>query len=292
MCAGIDFMCAITADARVKCWGNCNLGQCGSEATETLGDEPGEMGDALLPVNLGSPQPEVTSLACSKDTACALSSDGTVRCWGRAAHEGHKGQFDFTAGNGHAINTMGAVLPPMQLPTGRKATSVSCGHIHCCVILDDGSALCYGMGYSGELGYGGSPTYVGWAEPATADEAGLVDLPPGRTAVKIACGGGHTCAILDEGSVVCWGQGSKGRLGNGGRLSVTGGFNVCNVLNDGTCGVNLTPVNLGSGRRAVDIAAGSDWTCAVLDDGRRSLLGQQLRWCSRVRLAQVCAFRR
>jgi alpha-tubulin suppressor-like RCC1 family protein len=85
MCAGIDFMCAITADARVKCWGNCNLGQCGSEATETLGDEPGEMGDALLPVNLGSPQPEVTSLACSKDTACALSSDGTVRCWGMAA---------------------------------------------------------------------------------------------------------------------------------------------------------------------------------------------------------------
>jgi alpha-tubulin suppressor-like RCC1 family protein len=92
-------------------------------------------------------------------------------------------------------------------------------------------------------------------------------LPPGRTAVKIACGGGHTCAILDEGSVVCWGEGSKGRLGNGGRLSVTGGVNVCNVLNDGTCGANLTPVNLGSGRRAVDIAAGSDWTCAVLDDG-------------------------
>ena len=267
MCAGIDFMCAITADARVKCWGNCNLGQCGSEATETLGDEPGEMGDALLPVNLGSPQPEVTSLACTGYTACALSSDGTVRCWGRAAPEGYKGNFELTVANGHAINTMGAVLPPMQLPTGRKATSVSCGHSHCCVILDDGSALCYGSGSSGQLGYSGSPTYVGFARPATADEAGLVDLPPGRTAVKIACGGGHTCAILDEGSVVCWGQGAYGRLGNGGRLSVTGGVNVCNVLNDGTCGVNLTPVNLGSGRRAVDIAAGSDWTCAVLDDG-------------------------
>ena len=265
MCAGMDFMCAITADARVKCWGKCHVGQCGSEATETLGDEPGEMGDALLPVNLGSPQPEVTSLACTGDTACALSSDGTVRCWGNA--QIYKGQFELTVANGHAINTMGAVLPPMQLPTGRKATSVSCGHELCCVILDDGSALCYGTGSSGQLGYGGSPMYVGWATPATADEAGLVDLPPGRTAVKIACGGGHTCAILDEGSVVCWGAGGKGQLGNGGRRSVTEGVNVCSVLNDGTCGVNLTPVNLGSGRRAVDIAAGSDWTCAVLDDG-------------------------
>ena len=264
MCAGEYFMCAITADARVKCWGKCDLGQCGSEAVETLGDEPGEMGDALLPVNLGSPQPEVTSLACTKDTACALSSDGTVRCWGNAAAEGYKGQFELTAQNGHAINTMGAVLPPMQLPTGRKATSVSCGYTHCCVILDDGSALCYGYHAHGELGYGASDTNVGSAAPATADEAGLVDLPPGRTAVKIACGASHTCAILDEGSVVCWGKGDEGRLGNGG---LKGGVNVCKGVNDGTCGANLTPVNLGSGRRAVDIAAGLDWTCAVLDDG-------------------------
>jgi alpha-tubulin suppressor-like RCC1 family protein len=128
---------------------------------------------------------------------------------GDVASEGYKGQFELTVANGHAINTMGAVLPPMQLPTGRKATSVSCGHEHCCVILDDGSALCYGSGSSGQLGYGGARTSVGFAHPATADEAGLVDLPPGRTAVKIACGGGHTCAILDEGSVVCWGEAAR-----------------------------------------------------------------------------------
>jgi alpha-tubulin suppressor-like RCC1 family protein len=139
--------------------------------------------------------------------------------------------------------------------------------VHCCFILDDGSAVCYGDNDHGELGDGGYNAHQGsrgmgdGGNGYGANDAGLVDLPPGRAAVKIACGKDHTCAILDEGSVVCWGNPGSGRLGNG----RTG--EVCHGWNDDTCGENLIPVNLGSGRRAIDIAAGYDWTCAVLDDG-------------------------
>ena len=267
MCVGFAHACAITADARVKCWGGCHNGQCGAETVENLGDDFWEMGDALPPVNLGSPQPEVTSLACAQDATCALLSDGTVRCWG--PNQRSNGQFENSVQSGKTWNTMGVTLPQTQLPTGRKATSISCGQVHCCFILDDGSAVCYGDNYSGKLGDGGynynahqgirtmGDGYLGYG----ANDAGLVDLPPGRAAVKIACGRDHTCAILDEGSVVCWGNSGSGRLGNG-----RAGY-VCRGWNDDTCGENLIPVNLGSGRRAIDIAAGYDWTCAVLDDG-------------------------
>lgn len=264
MCVGYAHACAITADARVKCWGLCQSGQCGAETVEKLGDEFGEMGDALPPVNLGWPQPEVTSLACARDSTCALLSDGTVRCWGPVEHL--NGQFEYSVQSGTTWNTMGVTLPPTQLPTGRKATSISCGREHCCFILDDGSAVCYGDNYYGELGDGGwnanlGSRNMGAGGPFGANDAGLVDLPPGRAAVKIACGYIHTCAILDEGSVVCWGDNGEGQLGNG-RMGY-----VCHGWNDDTCGENLIPVNLGSGRRAIDIAAGHHWTCAVLDDG-------------------------
>ena len=46
-------------------------------------------------------------------------------------------------------------------------------------------------------------------------------LGTGRTAVAISSGGDHTCAILDNGDVSCWGRGSSGQLGNGGTSTKT-----------------------------------------------------------------------
>ena len=64
-----------------------------------------------------------------------------------------------------------------------------------------------GRNANGQLGNGGTSDNK---NPTSTSSLGI-----GRTAVAISSGGSHTCAILDDGSVSCWGNGGNGRLGNG-----------------------------------------------------------------------------
>ena len=92
-----------------------------------------------------------------------------------------------------------------------------------------------------------------------------IDLGPGRWARKLVAGNYHVCALLDDGSVKCWGRGSSGQLGQGSSASIGSQPNQM--------GENLPPIDLGTGRRAVDIAAGGSQSCAVLDDGSAKCWG-------------------
>ena len=74
---------------------------------------------------------------------------------------------------------------------------ISAGPVHTCVLLGNGSVSCWGDNHYGELGDG---TTVAHIRPTQTSSLGT-----DRTAVAIAAGWSHTCAILDEGSVSCWG---------------------------------------------------------------------------------------
>ena len=86
----------------------------------------------------------------------------------------------------------------VSLGTGRTAVAVSAGRYHTCAILDDGSLKCWGYDYFGQLGDGGTNT--------DKNTPVSVSLGTGRTAVAVSAGGYHTCAILDDGSLKCWGM--------------------------------------------------------------------------------------
>ena len=47
-----------------------------------------------------------------------------------------------------------------------------------------------------------------------------LDLGTGRTAVSVHAGYEHTCALLDDATVKCWGGGAYGQLGTGSTYSV------------------------------------------------------------------------
>jgi hypothetical protein len=130
--------------------------------------------------------------------------------------------------------------------------AISAGGAHSCALLADGGVRCWGEASRGQLGYA-NVNNIGDDETPAA--AGAVDLG-GRAAVAISAGSLHTCAILDDGSVRCWGLGANGRLG----------YAATNVIGDDETPAAAGPVNLG-GHAATAISAGNLHTCARLDDG-------------------------
>ncbi|AKT40390.1 uncharacterized protein CMC5_045430 [Chondromyces crocatus] len=99
-------------DGRVKCWGYNDYGQLGLGDMEWRGDRPGEMGDSLPAVNLGTGKTAVALMAGGSHT-CASLNDGTVKCWGSNDHD-QLGLGD-TDARGTSASHMGDNLPTVKL---------------------------------------------------------------------------------------------------------------------------------------------------------------------------------
>ncbi|MDQ6805193.1 MAG: hypothetical protein M3065_09555 [Actinomycetota bacterium] len=291
--AGGGHTCAILDTGNVLCWGFGFDGELGYDGPQNLGDRalPG----AQAPVDLGG-QPAIAISAGSKHT-CAILKGGTVRCWGF----GTFGQLGYgdpnNRGDGCKTNTTTCCTtnpgptcvqpdpsantgPPVNIGSGRTAVAISAGGLDTCAILDNGSVRCWGNNANGQLGYGNTTSVGANGPPAFS---GPVDLGPGRTAKAISAGEDHTCAILDDGSVLCWGNGAGGALGYGSTS------NVGDAQTPGSVG----PVKLGPGRTAVAISAGSTHTCALLDNGTVRCWGSdtygQLGYCSTSKVGETAS---
>ena len=159
------------------------------------------------PIDLGAGR-TATAIAAGANHTCAILDDASVRCWGA----GFGGQLGYgntdTIGDDETPGTVG----PIDLGAGRTATALTTGADHTCAELDDGTVRCWGSGLSGQLGYANSDTVGAGETPGTV---GTVDLGTGRTATALTGGGVHTCALLDDGTVRCWGDGTEGQLGYG-----------------------------------------------------------------------------
>jgi len=226
--------CAILDNGSVSCWGKGTFGGLGNGGTS----------DKTTPTLTSSLGAGRTAVAISSGGwhTCAILDNGLVSCWGSGA----QGQL----GNGSTSNSLTPTLTS-SLGSGRTAVAISSGRSQTCALLDNGSVSCWGLGSNGQLGNGGTTQQN---SPTLTSSFGA-----GRTAVAISSGGYHTCAILDNGSVSCWGLGSNGQLGN---ASTSKQYSP-----------TLTS-SLGSGRTAVAISTGERYTCAILDDGTVSCWGQ------------------
>ena len=238
--AGEEHTCAVLADRSVRCWGKGVAGRLGY----------GNDNNVLLPAAAGplnfGPGRDARAIVAGDFHTCAILDDGSVRCWGF----GENGRL----GHGNKSNIFTpAAAPPVDLGPGRTARAITAGASHTCAILDDGSVRCWGNGAAGRLGYG-SAASVG--DDETPGSMAPVNLGPGRTARAIAAGEFHTCAILDNSGLICWGFNASGQLGYGGTADV---------------GDNETPGQVGpvavGGHGVVAVAGGTGHTCAVLDDG-------------------------
>jgi len=216
--AGEGHVCARLGDGEVWCWGWNEQGQLGDGTTTSR----------LRPVRVsGLPDPAVGISAGGRHT-CAVLADGTGMCWGLNLH----GQL------GDGTTTSRPTPAPVQ-SLGANLASVSAGGAHTCALLRDHSVYCWGQGLSGQVGNGQFSSSVPW--PAAV--SGL-----GSGGAEVVAGDSHSCARMDDGTLLCWGSNSYHQL--------TG---------SGSTTARPQPVELATG--SVGLFAGTHHTCARYPDG-------------------------
>ena len=238
--AGGSHTCAILENRNTSCWGLGSNGRLGN------GDSWTQYSPTTIdPQRFGSQK--AVAIASGDAHTCVILDNGLVSCWG--------GNFEDAAqlGNGGTTH-QNTPTPTSSLGTGRTAVAISSGNEHTCVILDNGNVSCWGSGSVGQLGNG---DFSDRTTPTPTNSLGL-----NRSAIAISAGHFHTCVILDNGEVSCWGQDSSGRLGNGGTSTIN---------------TPTLTASLGDGRTAVAISSGGSHTCAILDNGNVSCWGSGLR---------------
>jgi len=257
LAVGGDSTCALLHGGIVKCWGYNAEGELGLGDTKQRGDDAHEMGTNLPAVDLGSGA-TATAIAAGTAHVCALLSDRSVKCWGLNS-SGQLGLGDAQA-RGDGLGEMGENLPAIDLglSAGVEVTAIATGGSHTCARLSDGNVKCWGNNSFGYLGLGDTknrgdnPNEMGGNLPAVD-----LGLGAGVQVTAIAAGSAHTCALLSDGTVKCWGLNDYGQLGLGDTKGRGGGPNEM--------GTNLPTVDLGSS--AIAIAASSSHTCALLSSG-------------------------
>ena len=233
LAAGLYHTCALLRDGGVVCWGDNRFGQLG------VGGGSGAPGSAanltFVPVALGE---AARALSAGAYHTCAVLASGAVRCWGWNDF-GQVSSSDSSSGDPSADRLVTVGIPPAQ--------AVAAGGFHSCAILETGVVSCWGLGRAGQDG-----VLVNLQHPVLAPGT-VVDLGPGRTARAIAAGASHTCAVLDDYSVKCWGFNVDGELGLG---------DVSNRGDDEALGADLPRVALGSDPVS-RLSAGANHSCVV-----------------------------
>lgn len=202
--------CALTDKGRVRCWGQNDYGQVGTDDPRYYERPESDPIDVHTLINTPMEIKDlegVTAIATSGQANfnCAIVGGGEVRCWGLDA----LGQL----GTGVVRTDTGA--PESGVPvavaglSGVKAIAV--GESHACALTASGGVMCWGSNAAGQLGDGSPIQQPGEVKiPFSNKPVAVVGL---TGAVAIAAGYAHSCAITSAGGLVCWGDNSAGQSG-------------------------------------------------------------------------------
>jgi len=275
LAAGDDHTCAIISNGNTICWGRNDHGELGQGTTENnVGDEPNEMA-SVVPVDFGGGHKAI-EIAAGQEFTCARLDDNTVKCWG-FNNVGQLGQGNTTT-LGRAAGEV-ASAPAISLGTGLTAYGLALGHYHVCALLRDAAGAshvkCWGDNRWGQLGRGNTVN-VGDNAGEMGDALTDVNLGTGRTAVSLAANGGHTCAVLDDASVKCWGLNTWGQVGRLNGNDIPADRSVCVPGNDcvGDQANELGDVlNAAIPGGVARLSAAFRHNCALLNNGQTKCWG-------------------
>jgi alpha-tubulin suppressor-like RCC1 family protein len=223
---GSYFNLALTTGGQIFSWGDNQADELGRNTNGADSPNP-------APVTGLS---NVTQISAGALTSCAITG-GAVHCWGDNAY----GQLGRGISGGTSLDATIATA----LPGNKMASMVSTSGYHVCALATDGSVYCWGRNNGGQCGTNGYD--AGSYNPVFVTTPQQIPLP--GKALAVGAGGtvigqtttGYSCAIIDGGSVYCWGFNGEGELG---RSADAGGTIACanNTGLMGGCGPTPGPV--------------------------------------------------
>lgn len=181
---GTAIACGIS-EGQAWCWG--------SDEGGLLGNGP-ELGDSSQPTRVVMPPDTTfTRIAVGDRQACALDSIGSAWCWGADG--------DGQLGNGASAGNQ-EVPSPVDMPAGTTFTEIASGWNHTCALDADGDAWCWGNDGYGQLGDGG--------ERSLRLSPSAVLMPDGLSFLQISVSYNFSCALANDATLWCWGDGFWG----------------------------------------------------------------------------------
>jgi alpha-tubulin suppressor-like RCC1 family protein len=216
--AGLEHTCTLVGDGRMQCWGTNFTGQLGDG---TMG------GFAMTPQFVNNMTNAVKAIPGGFFT-CAIVPDHTVQCWGR--------NQDGQLGNGDSTTDVPLPAPVQGLG---PVVDFAAGGYHACAMMADRTVRCWGRNVRGQVGDGTSDSPV--TQPHIV--SGL------NSAVSLSLGTYHSCALLQDATVQCWGDSDHGQIGAPGLA------------------FSPVPVTVSGIANAVRVSTGFQHSCAVLADG-------------------------
>lgn len=198
----------------------------------------------------GSPK-DIRQLAVGSEAACVLRWGGDVVCWGgdNSAELGH----DVSGDQGCVFGALDAGLIAACDPTPSvvdkidAATRIAIGDRAACAAMDDGSASCWGLNTTEQLGHVQGASVADTTCPIF--DAAVVPQPfpcnpvpfavAGLSAKMIARGSGATCATTAT-NVVCWGDNAYLQLVQPDAASEGGTTNLIEILSTPASDISMS----------------------------------------------------
>eukprot|EP00161_Ancyromonas_sigmoides_P007693 TRINITY_DN1941_c0_g1_i1.p1 TRINITY_DN1941_c0_g1~~TRINITY_DN1941_c0_g1_i1.p1 ORF type:complete len:2874 (-),score=743.10 TRINITY_DN1941_c0_g1_i1:38-8659(-) len=151
-----------------------------------------------------------------------------------------------------------------------SAVKVATGLGHACALTSDGLVVCWGDSTVGQCGRDNSAqgySAITGDFPMDRADAIFFKTTVGEP-VDLVAGDLHSCIRTAEGTVVCWGRGADGRLGQNSEN------NIGTDLGGGVRVRNTDPIVFPDGNPAIiDVSAGARHTCVVTELGHVMCFG-------------------
>ena len=240
---GVQNACAVMAGGNVWCWGKRLLER--DDTAPRTADCHNRCDTRPVRVQELS---DIKQVAVGFAHACAVTRQGALLCWG-SPDNGRLGDGNLARGLPQRSPALVAGIGDVQ--------EVSTSWNHTCARSAAGEIWCWGEAQQGQ--FDGIAFGSRCGPEACVPLPTRIDLPP---AVQVSAASMHACAVTMDGSVWCWGQRSA--------------LDPVDAVGCDPQPCGGRPSRLLGVPPAVQVAAGTTGTCALLRDGALFCWGLQV----------------